>query len=178
MCERSDDGCHLGFSVSRVIKGFRYQWWLENRSIEAVRAANSLVDWLDEKITDPATFEWGWDRVRFFGPQRKVRAKEKASQWQQRVDATLPNLKALVTSRAREIYTVAGSTKIPLQMEHGTKRKFKEIEDEEEEPSFSKWEIWSDQVQMTRKYLTENHKQMRKQGVDSSYFLTYRTYGW
>ena len=92
--------------------------------------------------------------------------------------STLPNQgsKGVVGSRARKDYTTAGPAKIPLEIEHGTKRKFEEIEEAEEEPSFSKEEIWADQVQMTRKYLTENHKQMSEQGVDLPSFKPYSMY--
>ena len=145
--------------------------------MEAVRKANSLVDWLDEKITNPVTFEWGWDRLPFFGPTSRVRHGEIDARWQQRVDATRPRLERLVASRARKNYATAGPAKIPLEIEHGTKRTFEEIEEEEEEEApFSKEEIWADQVQMTRKYLAENHKQMREQGVDLPYLKTYRMY--
>ena len=150
--------------------------------MEGVLKANSLVDWLDEKITDPKTHEWGWDRIPFFGDRSKTRCEVHAK-WQKRVDAIKPKLESLIASRARKDYEAAGSAKIAVDIHHGTKRKAEEIEEEEEEEDEeeakpSKWGIWRDQVKMTRKYLTENHEQMKLQGVDLPYFSIYRTYGW
>ena len=87
LCERSDDGCRLGVSISKVIEGVRYQWWLEKRTMGAIREANSMVDWLKGEIIDPQTHKWGWDRVAFFGPTEKVRSKEKNAE---RVKAAEP----------------------------------------------------------------------------------------
>ena len=52
--------------------------------MEGIRIANSLVDWLNEKITDPTTFEWNWDRVPFFGPRSKVRSGVIDAKWRER----------------------------------------------------------------------------------------------
>ena len=181
LCEPSDDGCHLGISLSKVVNGTRYQWWMNIRTMQGVLKANSLVDWLNGKTTDPATFEWQWDRIPFFGPVPKVRSGNVDSKWQERVDATQPRLKELVVARKRENCDEVGPDVLPLQIQHGTKRKLEEVEEEkeekeEEEPTFCKEEIWVDQINMTRKYLAENHKQMRRQGVDLPYFRTYRMY--
>ena len=72
LCESHDDGCHLGVSISKVIKDVRKQWWLEKRSMEGIRQANSLVDWLNEDIEEPKTHLWGWDRRAFFGPRSNL----------------------------------------------------------------------------------------------------------
>ena len=146
--------------------------------MKGVLKANSLVDWLEEKIKDPKTHEWGWDRIPFFGDRSKMRG-EVHPRWQKRVDEIKPKLESLVASRGRKGFEAAGSAKIAVDIHHGTKRRAGEIEEEEEEEAEpSKWEIWSDQVEMRRKYLTDNHKQMRMQGVDLPYFSIYRTYGW
>ena len=160
--------------------------------MQGVLKANALVDWLDEKIANPKTHEWGWDRLPFFGPTSKVRARKPDPKWQERVDATQPRLKELVASRKRKTYDVAGPAVIPLEIQHGTKRRVEEVEDEDEdededvdeekvrrakqEPTFSNEEIWDEQVSLTRKYLAENHERMRKQGVNLPYFESYRTY--
>ena len=152
--------------------------------MKGILEANSLVDWLNEDIKDPKTHEWGWDRRAFFGPRSKVRFGEKDAKWQERVDAAEPVLKALVASRARKHYDLAGPNIILIEINHGTKRKLEEIEEEEEEkeeeeeeePPISAEEIWHDQVIMTRKYLTGNHRQMKAQGVDLPYFKTYRSF--
>ena len=185
LCDDVDDGNHLGISISKVVKGTRYQWWLELRTMEGIRTANSLVDWLDEKIADPATYEWTWDRRPFFGPRSIVRFGPKVERWEQRVEAARPGLAQLIASRKRKPYSEIGADIIPLEINHGTKRKYGEMDDEEEEeeeekkeeePEPTAYDIWVEQVQMTRKYLTANHKQMREQGVDLPYFETYRTY--
>ena len=79
LCEPSDDGCHLGISVSKVVQGCRYRWWLENSRLNVVRKAKSLRDWLDGKIDNPATFEWRWDRVACFGPESIVESRMSGS---------------------------------------------------------------------------------------------------
>ena len=186
LCEERDDGCRLGISLSKVIGGVRKQWWLERRTMRGVREANSLFDWLNEDIKDPRTYQWGWDRLAFFGPRAKVRSREIDARWQQRVDAAEPMLRALVASRARQNYQSA-RPKVRANISHGTKRKIEEVEEDEEEeieeeveeepePQFSAQEIWVDQVRMTRKYLKDNHRQMRAQGVNMPYFETYRTF--
>lgn len=188
--EPSDDGCHIGIPLSKVVKGIRHQWWLEIRIMQGVPKANSIVDWLDEKITNPRTHEWGWDRLPFFDPTSRSRARKLDPRWQERVDATQPRLKELVASRKRKTYDVAGPAVIPLEIQHGTKRRFEELEDEDEdededeekvrseeqEPTSSREEIWDEQVRLTMKDLNENHKKMKKQGVDLPYFESYRTY--
>ena len=166
--------------------------------MKGILSANSPFDWLNEKIADPRTFDCGWDRVRFFGPISQVRGKHltvvrhgfqvctgNRNRWQQRVSATQPKLEEMMSARKRDKYATGGSARIAGEADRGTKRKFEEIEEEEqeeyvqnEEPKPSKWEIWADQIKMTRKHLTENHEQMRRQGVDLPYFQTYRTYGW
>ena len=153
--------------------------------MNGVREANSLVDWLNDEVKDPQTHQWGWDRKAFFGPTTKVRAGGEDPKWQERLDAAQNGLKELIASRARPDFDVAGSNVVPLDFNHGTKRRFEEIEEEEEEDEeeeeskedkFSAVDIWRDQVVMTRKYLTENHKQMQAQGNDSAYFATYRKF--
>ena len=158
--------------------------------MQGVLKANSIVDWLDEKIANPKTHEWGWDRLPFFGPTAKGRARTLDPRWQARLDALKPRLKELVASRKRRNYDVAGPVVSPLEIQHGTKRRFEEVEDEDEdededeekvrseeqEPTSSREEIWDEQVRLTRKYLTENHRKMKKQGVDLPYFESYRTY--
>ena len=143
--------------------------------------ANSLVDWLNEEIQDPQTHQWGWDRLAFFGPQK--RSNEVHPRWQQRLDAANPGLKDLIASSARKDYDFAGSN-LPDEYEHGAKRKIEEVEEEEEdddeveeeEEKFSRFDIWKEQVVMTRRYLKENHQQMRAQGNDPPYFKSYRTF--
>ena len=191
LSEGYDDGCRLGISISKVIDGIRKQWWLEKRSMNAVREANSLVDRLSEEVKDPKTHQWGWDRVAFFGPRSKVRSGEKTeTKWQERSSAAQPRLKSMIASRKREDFDVAGSNVVPLDFNNATKRKYEEIgeeeeeeeEDEEEEKSteevFNAYDIWRDQVIMTRKYLKENHQQLKAQGNDAPYFKTYRTFSY
>ena len=177
----------LRHSVPKVVHGIRYQWWLQSKTMNGILCANSLFDWLNEKITDPRTFDWGWDRVRFFGPIPQVRGKEIDARWRQRVSATQPKLEETISARKRDGYATRGPARIAPEADRGTKRNFEEIEEEEEEeeeddqseePKISKWEIWADQIKMTRRYLTENYEQMRRQGVDLPYFQTYCTYGW
>ena len=97
------------------------------------------------------------------------------------LNAAEPELKALITSRAREGYEFAGANVLPIDFHHGTKRKIDEVEEEEEgeeeeeeeERPFTAYDTWVDQVMMTRRYLTDNHRQMKAQGVDLPYFKTY-----
>lgn len=42
------------------------------------------------------------------------------------------NLEALLVARARKVYAAARSANNPLEIEHGTKREFEEIEEQEE----------------------------------------------
>ena len=165
--------------------GVKKQWWLEKRTMRGIQMANSLVDWLSEEIKDPSSHQWGWDRVPFFGPQKRTR--EVDPKWQQRVDNTKPQLQGLITSRARREYDFAGSNIIPIESNLGTKRKIEELEKEEEdeeeeeaeeseEEKFGAYTIWREQVLMTRKYLTDNHRQMKAQGVKLPYVKTYRSF--
>ena len=82
----------------------------------------------------------------------------------------------MIASRKREDFDVAGSNVVPLDFNHGTKRRFGEVgeeaeeedeEEEEKEEKFGASVIWREQVTMTRKYLTENHRQMKAQGNDA-----------
>ena len=69
----------------------------------------------------------------------------------------------------------------------GIKCRFEELEEEEEEEEeikedkegeeerFSAYDIWCEQVIMTRKYLKENHRQMKAQEMDLPYSSTYRS---
>ena len=101
--------------------------------MNAVREANSLIDWLNEDIKDPKTHQWGWDRVAFFGPRSKVRSgKGEDPKWQERIDAAKPGLKGLITSRKRADFNVAGSNLVPLDFNSSAKRNHEEIGDEEE----------------------------------------------
>ena len=103
-----------------LIDGVRKQWWLESRTMRGKKMANSLVDWLNEEIKDPTTHEWGWDRVAFFGPKKRSREED-----QERVDAAEPGLKDLIASRARKEYDFAGANVVPIDFNHGTKRKYR-----------------------------------------------------
>ena len=125
----------------------------------------------------------------FLSPRSKVRTGEEDPKWQERLDAAQHGLKDLIASRARQDFDVAGSNVVPLDFHHGTKRRFGEVEEEaeeedeeeeEKEEKFNAYAIWQDQVVMTRKYLTENHRQMKAQGNDAAYFSTYRksSYYW
>lgn len=187
LCENYDAGCRLGISISKVINGVKKQWWMEKRTMRGIRIANSLVDWLNEEIQDVKTHQWGWDRVVFFGPHKRVGAGESERRWQERVDAAEPGVRDLVASRARKDYDFAGANVVPIEFNHGTKRKFEdaeeeekeeedEDEEEEEEEKFGAARIWREQVVMTRKYLTANHRQMAAQGVTRPYFSTYRSF--
>ena len=186
LCENYDAGSHLGISISKVIKGTRQQWWLEKRTMRGIQVANSLVDWLNREIKDVTAHEWGWDRVPFFGPKTRESSREADLRWEERVRAAEPGLKDLIASRARKRYQFAGPNVVLLDSSLGTKRKFEEVGEEEEEEEeeaekedkFGAAFIWREQVAMTRKYLTENHRKMRAQGNDPQYFTTYPTYTW
>ena len=102
--------------------------------MEAIREANSLVNWFNEEIKDPQTHQWGWDRVAFYGPRSRVRSGEKRdAKWQERLNAAQPGLKNMIASRKREDWDVAGSNVVALDFNHPTKRKFEEIGEGEEE---------------------------------------------
>ncbi|MCJ1365549.1 hypothetical protein MMC16_004672 [Acarospora aff. strigata] len=64
----TDDGSCLGILVWKMIDGVRREYWAKKNTYSAIPEANSIYDWLQNKIENPETYEWGFDRAPFFGP--------------------------------------------------------------------------------------------------------------
>lgn len=77
-CSDQDDGRRMAVELYRHVNGELKRCWTTKQSKIAHKTANSIHDWLEGRITDPATHVWPESRRPFCGPVAVVRAARKA----------------------------------------------------------------------------------------------------
>ena len=175
LAKASDEGSRLSIIVSKFVNGQKQEIWLERNSALAIREANSLFDWLEGRIKDPATHEWPADRVRFIGPMVQSLGQVSTGTGQEpkkRKRKVHEDDKANNAKRSRQVI----NDDEEADKENAEKDNECEESEEPEEKEDEFAEFWTPQDErdyqrhLYQTYERPNHLYLQRQGVWSSYF--------